>query len=181
MNTLAEYFRRLGPKVSVYRHNNITLDFIQKQKPFLVVHSPGPGCPKDFGLTNKILNIAKYKIPQFGVCLGHQGIIEAYGGKLKFLKQPTHGKKWQINHNQKHIFKKLEQNMDAAAYHSIIADPKNFPKDLIITAKNQHGDIMAVKHKSLPICSVQFHPESILTMENNSGLILIYNLLKELK
>ena len=181
VNTLAEYFRRLGPKVSVYRHNNITIDFIKKQKPSLVVHSPGPGFPKDFNIPSKILQLFEAKIPQFGVCLGHQAIVEAFGGKLKLLKNPTHGKKWQIQHDKKSIFKGLEQNMDAAAYHSIVANPKNFPKDLIISATNQHGDIMALRHKSKLICSVQFHPESILTMENNSGLKLIYNLIKDLK
>ena len=91
------------------------------------MHSPGPGFPKDFNIPSKILQLYEAKIPQFGVCLGHQAIVEAFGGKLKLLKNPTHGKKWQIQHDKKSIFKGLEQNMDAAAYHSIVANPKNFP------------------------------------------------------
>ncbi|MDC0073914.1 anthranilate synthase component I [Alphaproteobacteria bacterium] len=171
---LADYLRQGGANVSTFRHG-ISTDKIIESGAELIVHSPGPGVPNDFKVPKVIKEIAELNIPQFGVCLGLQGIVEAFGGTLKYLEEPRHGKQWEINHNKVGLFKNIESPCYVGAYHSIVAD--KLPKDLEVTATGPKNLIMAVRHKTLPIQGVQFHPESILTMDKKLGNKLIFNLL----
>ncbi|WP_162902204.1 anthranilate synthase component I [Facilibium subflavum] len=175
VHTLASYFRQLGVKLSTYRYNVISTDEIIAQSPDLVIYSPGPGTPNDFDLPKMVQTLTQNDIPQFGVCLGLQGIFEAFGGKLSLLDNPRHGKTWQLKHNTSFLFDGIQQNAEVAAYHSIIADKSTLPQCLEISAFNEHGDIMAITHKTKPVCAVQFHPESILTSHDDTGLKLVQN------
>lgn len=169
---LVDYFKRLDCNVKVYR-NDINPKKVKEIDPDLIVVSPGPSVPKKAGNLMKIIDMAREKYPIFGVCLGHEALIEYFGGSLKFIK-PVHGKSSRIKHNGKGIFKGLEQNFQGGRYHSLVGD--KIPKCFEVTAKSE-GLVMAIKHKTLPIESVQFHPESVLTMKNDSGLKLIKNLI----
>lgn len=169
---LVDYLKQLGCEVEVYR-NDIDPKRINEIKPDLIVISPGPSIPKKAGNLMKIIDIAHKKYPIFGVCLGHEALIEYFGGSLKFVK-PVHGKSSKIKHNGKGIFKGLEQNFQGGRYHSLVG--AKIPKCFEVTAKSE-GLVMAVRHKTLPIESVQFHPESVLTMKSDNGLKLIKNLI----
>lgn len=168
---LADYFKQLGSKVKVYR-NNVNPSLIEKVSPDLIVVSPGPSVPANAGNLMKILDQYHTKYPIFGVCLGHEALIEYFGGTLKFT-EPLHGKSSKIHHDSKGIFQDLEQDFDAGRYHSLIADkiPDCFEK-----SAHSEGLVMAVRHKRLPIDGVQFHPESVLTMKGGNGLKIIQNL-----
>ncbi len=180
VHTLANYFRQLGVELETYRAGILSAEDIVNKRVDLVIYSPGPGRPEDFGLPALINQLTKHGIPQFGVCLGLQGMIEAFGGDIKLLDEPKHGKKWHIRHNEKGIFNGLEQNVEVAAYHSLVADLGNIPKCLEITARNENGDVMAIRHSNQPLSAVQFHPESILTLKNKVGLTMLKNAIDEL-
>jgi anthranilate synthase/aminodeoxychorismate synthase-like glutamine amidotransferase len=169
---LVDYFKQLDCEVEVYR-NNINPEEIEKINPDLIVISPGPSVPRKAGNLMKIIDIACGKYPIFGVCLGHEALIEHFGGSLKFIK-PVHGKSSKIKHDEKGIFKKLDQNFEGGRYHSLVGD--KIPKCFEVTAKSE-GLVMAIRHKTLPIRSVQFHPESVLTMKGDNGFKLIKNLI----
>jgi len=180
VNILADYFRQTGAMVKTYRHG-LPLDRIQKIAPDLVVHSPGPGRPRDFGVPNLVRAIASYSIPQFGVCLGLQGIAEAFGGSLLLLEKPRQGKRWTITHEGVGIFSGLPSPCEVGAYHALYADDKTMPDCLEILSRNEIGITMALRHRELPINAVQFHPESILSMQESIGYRLIANLMKQLR
>lgn len=169
---LVDYFKQIGCNVHVYR-NNIDPDFVDEISPDLIVISPGPSIPKNAGNLMKIIDKYHKKYPIFGVCLGHEALIEYFGGSLKFIK-PVHGKSSKIHHNGKGIFAELEQDFNAGRYHSLVAD--KVPECFEISAKFSDL-VMAVRHKSLPIYGVQFHPESVLTMKGGNGFKLIKNLI----
>ncbi len=169
---LVDYFKQLGCKAHVYR-NNIDPDFINSINPDLIVISPGPSIPKNAGNLMKIIDKYHKKYPIFGVCLGHEALIEYFGGSLKFIK-PVHGKASKIHHDGKGILKELKQNFNAGRYHSLVAD--KVPECFEISAKFSDL-VMAVRHKTLPINGVQFHPESVLTMKGENGFKLIKNLI----
>lgn len=175
--TLAEYFRRFGMEVLTYRAG-IEVDEIMALKPDLVVHSPGPGRPADFKVPDLIQKLTGRGVPQFGVCLGLQGMVEAFGGELSYLQTPRHGKQWSLTHSGSGLFAGLDQEIKVAAYHSIVANKQFMPACLEITASNEQGDVMAIKHKSEPLMAVQFHPESILSFEQDAGLVMIANAIK---
>lgn len=177
VNTLSDYFRQTGAKVVTYR-SGVDLDVILAENPDLIMHSPGPKLPRDFGMPELITKITKLEIPQFGVCLGLQGMVEAFGGSLKRLNIPHQGKKWVINHNNKNIFADLPSPCKVGAYHSWVADENDFPECLEITATNEEGLIMGIAHKEKPLWAVQFHPESIMTMDSDLGHKLIENVIK---
>lgn len=180
---LVDYFKQLGCKVHVYR-NNIDPELINEINPDLIVISPGPSIPKNAGNLMKIIDKYHKKYPIFGVCLGHEALIEYFGGSLKFIK-PVHGKSSKIHHNGKGIFRGLEQDFNAGRYHSLVAD--KVPECFEVVAKffDNEADgpfaeaslVMAVRHKTLPINGVQFHPESVLTMKGENGFKLIKNLI----
>jgi anthranilate synthase/aminodeoxychorismate synthase-like glutamine amidotransferase len=169
---LVDYLKQLGCEVEVHR-NDIDPQKINEIKPELIVISPGPSVPKKAGNLMAIIDAAHKKYPIFGVCLGQEALVEYFGGSLKFIK-PVHGKSSKIKHNGKGIFKGLEQNFSGGRYHSLVAD--KVPECFEITAKSE-GLVMAIRHKTLPIESVQFHPESVLTMKGDNGFKLIKNLI----
>ncbi|MHA1540254.1 MAG: anthranilate synthase component I [Alphaproteobacteria bacterium] len=178
VHTLADYFRQTGADVKTFR-SGISFDDILAKKPDLVVHSPGPGIPTDFGVPTLVQELTKHNMPQFGVCLGLQGTVEAFGGKLRILEEPRHGKTWNITHQGTGLFEGIDSPCTVGAYHSIVAEESSFPHDdLEVLAKNETGLIMAVKHKKHPIYAVQFHPESILSLQNTIGNKIIENLLQ---
>lgn len=179
VHTLAEYFRRFGLEVVTYR-SGITADEIMALNPDLVIHSPGPGKPSDFKLPDLIQKLTGRGVPQFGVCLGLQGMIEAFGGELSYLENPRHGKQWTLTHSGVGLFDSLNQDLHVAAYHSIVANKQFIPSCLNVIASNENGDVMAVEHKSEPMLAVQFHPESILSLEQDAGLVMIANVIKRL-
>jgi anthranilate synthase len=164
VHTLADYFRQSGADVSTYRHG-LGAAAILAMKPDLVIHSPGPGTPAQFGVPALVRELAKADVAQFGVCLGLQGTVEAFGGALDVLDEPRHGKRWDIAHDGTGLFDGLPSPCAVGAYHSLHARLSAFPHgELEITARTPAGLVMAVRHKRLPIAAVQFHPESILSM-----------------
>lgn len=169
---LSDYFKQLGCKVKVYR-NTINPSLIEKVNPDLIVISPGPSVPKNAGNLMEIVNQYHSKYPIFGVCLGHEALIEYFGGTLKFTK-PVHGKSSKISHDSKGIFQDVTQDFDAGRYHSLVAD--KIP-DCFEQSATSEGLAMAIRHKTLPIDGVQFHPESVLTMRQGNGFKIIKNLI----
>ena len=160
---LVQGFRTHGAEVIVFRNNAITTEQAQALKPTHLVISPGPGRPTDAGVSMPLIQKFAPKIPILGVCLGHQCIVEAFGGKIVYAQQLMHGKTSIIQHDQTTIFTNLENPMVAGRYHSLAADITRMPKNLDISASTEDNEIMAVRHKTYPIEGVQFHPESILT------------------
>lgn len=167
---LVDYFRQLKHEVLVYR-NDIDPAAISKINPELIVLSPGPSVPKNAGNLMDIIDQYHDKYPMFGVCLGHEAFIEYFGGSLKFV-DPVHGKASEIHHDQKGIFEGIDQDFAGGRYHSLVAD--KVPDCFEISARGG-GHVMAIRHTSLPIVGVQFHPESILTMKGGNGFNLIKN------
>jgi anthranilate synthase/aminodeoxychorismate synthase-like glutamine amidotransferase len=170
---LVDYFRRLECQVRVYR-NNIPVDIVAASAPDLLVLSPGPSTPRNAGHLMDYIGYFHRVRPIFGVCLGHQAMIEYFGGSLRVLPRPYHGKQSVIEHCGTGIYRDLPTPLPVGRYHSLIGDC--IPEVLEVTAT--WGDVvMGVRHRTLPVEGVQFHPESILTMEHNHGLRLIQNLL----
>jgi anthranilate synthase component II len=169
---LVDFFRVANANVEIFR-NNVKLTEITKFKPELLVFSPGPGIPKNAGNLLQIIENFHQTVPIFGVCLGFEALIEFFGGTLKFVT-PVHGKNSEIKHDGKTIFSDLPKKFKAGRYHSLAAD--FVPKCFEISARGENL-IMGIRHKSLPIEAVQFHPESVLTMRDNCGLRMIENLI----
>src|SRR5262249_32520612 len=151
------------------------LELIEKLSPNLVLISPGPGRPADFGVPDVVRYAARVGVPVFGVCLGLQGIVEAFGGELGVLDYPMHGKPSMITHTNKGVFEGLPERFRVGRYHSLYALRNRLPASLEITAESEDGIIMGVRHRELPVEAVQFHPESMLTLEGNCGLLLMQN------
>ena len=177
IHTLANYARQTGATVSTYRAN-VAREAIDTVKPDIVLISPGPARPADFGVPALVQELASRGIPTFGVCLGLQGIVEAFGGKLDVLDYPMHGKGSLVSHHGSGVFHRLPSPFRVGRYHSLFADRSTFPECLEITAESDDGIIMGVRHRDLPIEAVQFHPESILTLERDCGLRLIENMIE---
>jgi len=173
---LVQYFAILGEKTEVFRNDKITLDQIRRLKPERIIISPGPGRPKDAGVSCSVIKEFHGKIPILGVCLGHQCIGSAFGGRIIRAKQLMHGKTSRIYHNGKTIFRNIANPFLATRYHSLVIESRSLPECLEVIAYTR-GDreIMAVKHRHYPLWGVQFHPESILTKE---GLGILANFLK---
>jgi anthranilate synthase len=174
VHTLADYFRQAGAEVVTHRWGLPVADLVAA-RPDLVVHSPGPGRPRDFGVPALVCALAEAGVPQFGVCLGLQGIAEAFGGKLAVLPEPRHGKTWSIEHDGSGLFASLPSPLAVGAYHSLHAPAAMLPRALAVTARTESGLVMALRHAHLPIAAVQFHPESILSLGGGHGLTLIGN------
>ena len=158
----------------VYRNDNITLNQIKKMSVDAIIISPGPGNPEEkkyFGICNNVIKILGKEIPVLGICLGHQGIVSAFGGKITNARTTKHGKTSKIYYKYDPLFEDVENPFVATRYHSLIADKETFPNSLEITAKSvDDNEIMALTHKKYPIKGVQFHPESILTGEGSKIL-----------
>lgn len=177
VHTLANYLRQTGMEVITLRYG-FGIEHLEKIKPDLVVLSPGPGRPADFELNKTIAMCLKMQVPIFGVCLGLQGIVEYFGGTLAVLDYPMHGKKVNIKTTKSKLFNGLEENINVGLYHSLYANKVTFPDELNVIGESESGIIMAIEHKKLPIYAVQFHPESILTLDNSSGHKIIENIVK---
>lgn len=169
---LVDYFKQLKCEVKVYR-NIIEPKLVSKINPDLIVISPGPSIPKNAGNLMRIIDIYHEKYPIFGVCLGHEALIEYFGGTLKFTK-PVHGKSSKISHDGKGIFNGLEQGFLGGRYHSLVADKVPDCFEISAISKNL---VMGIRHKILPITGVQFHPESVLSMKGGNGFKIIKNLI----
>jgi anthranilate synthase/aminodeoxychorismate synthase-like glutamine amidotransferase len=159
---LAQFLGQLGEKLEVRRNDQITLDEIAARKPQRIVISPGPGEPQNAGICIDVIRQFAGKIPILGVCLGHQAIGYAFGGKVVRAPALMHGKTSRIHHDSKTIFRKLPQDFVATRYHSLIVQKKGLPPELEISAETD-GLIMGLRHRKWPIEGVQFHPESVLT------------------
>ena len=172
---LVQYFGELGQKVNVYRNDEITVDEIENLKPKHVVISPGPCTPNEAGISLEVIKKLAGKIPILGVCLGFQAIAQAFGGNIIGAKRIMHGKISPIHHTGKGVFKSLNNPLNATRYHSLVAEQSSLPDCLEVTAwtNNNSGtieEIMGVRHKTLAIEGVQFHPESILTEHGHQML-----------
>ena len=173
---IVQYLGELGADVLVKRNDEISIDEIKKLDPDRIVISPGPCTPNEAGVSIEVVkNFCKHK-PILGVCLGHQTIGQAFGGKIVAAKKIMHGKTSKITHDGDYLFSDIKQNFTATRYHSLVIDPDSFPESLIITARTDDSDkeseIMGVRHKDYKLFGVQFHPESILT---ESGHKLLEN------
>ncbi|MGE5526722.1 MAG: aminodeoxychorismate/anthranilate synthase component II [Rhodospirillaceae bacterium] len=160
---LVQYFGELGEEVVVYRNDEITLDRIAELRPERIVVSPGPCTPNEAGVSVPLIKRFAGEIPILGVCLGHQSIGRAYGGHIVHAQQLMHGKTSQIHHHDVGVFKGLPEPFRATRYHSLVIERRTLPECLAVTAWTDDGEIMGVRHKTLPVEGVQFHPESILT------------------
>ncbi len=172
---LVQYLGELGQEIHVVRNNQITTDEIRKLNPTHIVISPGPGSPKDAGVSSEIIREFSGKVPILGVCLGHQCIGEVFGGRVVRAGRLMHGKTSQIHHDGKGVFQGLPNPFEATRYHSLIVERETFPDCLTITAETDQKEIMGLAHKQHPTVGVQFHPESILTQ---AGKDLLRNFLK---
>ncbi len=169
---LVHYFQALGQEVSVFRHDEIDIAAIEQLKPEFIVISPGPGDPDEAGISLAVVKEFSGKTPLLGVCLGHQCIAQHFGATVKKAQRLMHGKTSLITHNAKGLFHQLKQPLQVTRYHSLIVDEQTLSDDFIISAYSSDchqskKEIMAMEHKYLPIYSVQFHPEAILTEQGH--------------
>jgi len=160
---LVQYFGELGQEVDVKRNDEITLDYVDGSRHDYIVISPGPCTPNEAGISVPLIRQFAGKIPILGVCLGHQSIGQAFGGTIIHAKELMHGKTSLIHHLDEGVFKGLPSPFIATRYHSLVIERKSLPECLEITAWTEDGEIMGVRHKTLAVEGVQFHPESILT------------------
>ena len=172
---LVQYFGELKVDVQVYRNDEITIQEIEKLKPEYLVISPGPCTPNEAGISLEVIRHFAGKLPILGVCLGHQSIAQAFGGKIIHAKEIMHGKVSEIHHNSNSTFKNLHSPLDATRYHSLVIDIETLPECFEVTAwtENDSGtmdEIMGVRHKEYAIEGIQFHPESILTQHGHAML-----------
>lgn len=180
IQTLSNYARQAGAEVVTYRAGT-PFDVLDAVNPDMILISPGPGRPEDFGVPQLVKHAAARGVPVFGVCLGLQGIVEAFGGELGVLGYPVHGKASVVRHRGIGVFEGLPEEFEVGRYHSLYAIPERLPASLEVTAESDDGIIMGVRHRELPIEAVQFHPESILTAAGDHGLKLMRNALRTAK
>lgn len=173
---LVQYFAELGEEVVVYRNDEITLEKISELKPERIVISPGPCTPNEAGVSLSVIDQFSGDIPVLGVCLGHQSIGQAFGGKVVHAKQLMHGKTSLIFHNNQGVFRNLPNPFVATRYHSLVVERATLPDCLEVTAWTEDGEIMGLRHKTRAIEGVQFHPESILS---EHGHDMLENFLKQ--
>jgi anthranilate synthase/aminodeoxychorismate synthase-like glutamine amidotransferase len=172
---LVQYFGELGANLLVKRNDEVTIEEIRALRPERICVSPGPCSPREAGISNDVIRIFGPSIPIFGVCLGHQCIGDVFGGNVVRAGRLMHGKTSPILHDGKGVFKDIPSPFDATRYHSLLVERHSLPACLEITAETQELEIMGLRHKEYPIHGVQFHPESILTLE---GKKLLHNFLK---
>jgi len=174
---LVQYLGELGAEMQIRRNDEVSIDEIENDlKPEKILISPGPGTPDDAGVSLAVLEKFGETLPILGVCLGHQAIGQIFGGKVVRAPEPIHGKPVEICHDGKSIFRRLTYRFRAARYHSVVVERESLPETLEISATSPDGLIMALRHKTLKIEGVQFHPESILTKEGKKLLQNFLNL-----
>ncbi|MDH3558575.1 MAG: aminodeoxychorismate/anthranilate synthase component II [Deltaproteobacteria bacterium] len=172
---LVQYLGVLGAEVEVRRNDKVTLDEIETMKPERIVISPGPGTPQSAGITISMIERFHPKVPILGVCLGHQAIGAAFGGRVLHAARIMHGKTSEISHDSKGVFRDLPDPITATRYHSLAVERKSLPSCLEVSAEAEDGEIMGLRHRQYPVEGIQFHPESILTKE---GMNILRNFLK---
>jgi len=160
---LVQYLRILGAEVLVHRNDALTVAEALALEPTHVVVSPGPGAPRDAGISIDIIKAFAGRVPVLGVCLGHQAIVEAWGGHVRPAMSLMHGKTSRVTHDGRGVFADLPQAFEAGRYHSLAVRRDELPEALEVSAYTEDGEVMGVRHKSLPVEGVQFHPESVLT------------------
>lgn len=171
---LVQYLGVLGSAAEVYRNDKITLDEIESMKPERIVISPGPGTPQSAGITISLIERFHPKVPILGVCLGHQAIGAAFGGRVLHAARIMHGKTSEVSHDGKGVFRDLPDPITATRYHSLAVERKSLPSCLEVSAEAEDGEIMGLRHLEYPVEGIQFHPESILTKE---GMNILKNFL----
>ena len=164
---LVQAFAAMGAEVMVYRNDAIGVDESRALEPTHLVISPGPGRPEDAGVSLDMIGAYAGEIPILGVCLGHQSIVQQHGGRIVRAERLMHGKTSMVSHDGKTLFEGLPNPFEVGRYHSLCAEEATLPEDLEITAQTDRGEIMGVRHRTLPIEGVQFHPESVLTPEGD--------------
>ena len=172
---LVQAFLMLGAEVDVHRNDVISVEEALALEPTHLVISPGPGAPRDAGVSMRMIEAFAGRTPILGVCLGHQSLVEVFGGRVVRAGRLMHGKTSPVAHDAKGVFAGMPQDFQAGRYHSLIADPASMPPVLEVSARTAQGEIMGVRHRSLPIEGVQFNPESVLTPD---GPTLMGNFLK---
>lgn len=172
---LVQAFMVLGAEVLVHRNDRIDVEQARALQPTHLCISPGPGTPQDAGVSMRMIEAFAGEIPILGVCLGHQSLVEVFGGKVVRAQRLMHGKTSNVHHDDRSILHGLPQPFAAGRYHSLIVQPESLPATLEVCARTDEGEIMAVRHRSLAIEGVQFHPESVLTPD---GPLLMGNFLK---
>ncbi len=173
---IVQYLGEFTKDVVVRKNDGITVEEIRKMNPDKIVISPGPSWPANAGISKEVILTFMKDIPMLGVCLGHQCMAEALGGKVRVNHRIMHGKTSLVLHDGKGVYKGMKNPFTATRYHSLVADKKTLSKDLIISSWTKEGEIMGIRHKKYPMEGVQFHPESILT---EGGKILIRNFVKK--
>ena len=173
---LVQYLGVLGSEVEVHRNDKITLDEIESMKPERIVISPGPGTPQSAGITISMIERFHPKVPILGVCLGHQAIGAAFGGRVLHAARIMHGKTSEISHDSKGVFRDLPDPITATRYHSLAVERESLPSCLEVSAEAEDGEIMGLRHRQYPVEGIQFHPESILTKEGTNILRNFLNL-----
>jgi anthranilate synthase component 2 len=167
---LVQYFGELGEEVLVRRNDEISLEEIKALSPNRICISPGPCAPDQAGISVEVLKRFGPHLPVLGVCLGHQAIGSAFGGRIVRAQRLMHGKTDQVKHDAKGVFQGLPQHFTVTRYHSLVIEEESLPEELIVTSRASDGEIMGVRHKTLPIEGVQFHPESILSEHGHAML-----------
>jgi anthranilate synthase/aminodeoxychorismate synthase-like glutamine amidotransferase len=175
VHNLARYLQRLGQETRVVRNDAVSVADIWRMKPDAIVLSPGPCTPTEAGCSLEVVRELTGEIPILGVCLGHQTIAAALGGKVVQAKEPVHGRASQVQHQGKGVFAGLPNPLTVGRYHSLVVEEKSLPPELAVTARTADGTVMALAHRQHPVVGVQFHPESILT---RGGYELLANFLR---
>jgi anthranilate synthase component 2 len=176
---LVHYFGELGAEVRVHRNDRITSAAVIAADPDAIVLSPGPCTPKEAGICLDLIAAVSGNIPILGVCLGHQAIGQAYGGRIARAPAPMHGKLSRIRHTNRGVFRGIEDGFEATRYHSLVIDPVSLPACLEVTATTDDGVIMGVQHRDAPVHGVQFHPESIASQHGHALLRNFLELARE--
>jgi anthranilate synthase/aminodeoxychorismate synthase-like glutamine amidotransferase len=173
---LVQAFMVLGAEVLVHRNDQISVEEASALKPTHLCISPGPGTPYDAGVSMQMIAAFAGRVPVLGVCLGHQSLVEVFGGKVVRAARLMHGKTSHVHHDGRGILAGLPEPFEAGRYHSLIAQPQSLPDVLEVAARTDEGEIMAVRHRDLAVEGVQFHPESVLTPQ---GPLLMENFLRQ--
>src|SRR5258706_780576 len=167
---LVQYLAELGAEVSVFRNDEISTEELQRLQPSHLVVSPGPCTPDEAGISLEAIRVLAGRVPILGVCLGHQAIGQAFGGKVVRAGKVMHGKVSRVSHNGKGVFSEIESPFTATRYHSLVVQRDALPESLVVTAQSEDGEIMGLRHRSLPVEGVQFHPEALLTEHGHKML-----------
>jgi anthranilate synthase/aminodeoxychorismate synthase-like glutamine amidotransferase len=167
---LVQYLGELGAELKVFRNDSLGVKDVEKLKPTHIVLSPGPCTPNEAGITLELIGRMAGSVPILGVCLGHQAIGQAFGGKVVRAKQVMHGKTSRIRHDEAGVFRDIQNDFVATRYHSLVVEEASLPKNLLVTARSEDGEIMGLRHRSLPVEGVQFHPEALLTEHGHKML-----------